>query len=243
MEPEDDFVYRTRRDSGAMDPAVRRMALGAGGVSLLVIVVALLWSGVRGTGFGPPPVVTAPPGPLRVAPVNPGGLVVPEANVPIMSGVTSIAPPQLAPGAPPPDIAQLDQQAGMGAPPPPVLQTAPTPDITQLDQEAGIGASHSSAPPPAPAPATAPPAQPGAGDFGVQLAATGSEAGAHAVWNALKLKMPDLLGRRDPEIVPAVVGGQTVWRLRLNGFADLDAARAFCAAIHAQGAACTVASF
>ncbi|HEY1858293.1 SPOR domain-containing protein [Acidocella sp.] len=248
MEPEEDFVYRTRRDPRAMDPAMRRMALGAGGASLLVIVVALLWSGVRGSGFGPPPVITAPPGPLRIAPVNPGGLVVPEANVPIMSGVASVAPPQLAPGAPTPDISQLDQDAGIGAPPPPpVLQTAPTPDIAQLDQEAGVGAPHSAAPPSSATQATSSnaPLAPGqsARDVAVQLAATGSEAGAQAVWNALKLKMPALLGRRDADIIPAVVSGRTVWRLRIGGFADLQAARDFCASVQAQGAACTVAVF
>jgi SPOR domain len=258
VEPEEDFVYRTRRDPRAMDPAMRRMALGAGGASLLVIVVALLWSGVRGSGFGPPPVITAPPGPLRIAPANPGGLVVPEANVPIMSGVAPVAPAQLAPGAPAPDITQLDQEAGIGAPPPPpVLQTAPTPDIAQLDQEAGVGASQPSMAHPA-APQSSPPASSAtqasssnappalgqsASDVAVQLAATGSEAGAQAVWNALKLKMPALFGRRDADIIPAVVSGRTVWRLRIGGFADLQAARDFCASVQAQGAACTVALF
>jgi hypothetical protein len=239
LEPEEeDFVYRNRRHATAMDPAMRRMALAAGAASLLVIVVALLWSGVRGTGFGPPPVITAPPGPLRVLPANPGGLIVPEANVPIMSGVASVAPPQLAPGAPMPDITQLDQEAGIGAPPQPMLKQAPTPDVTQLDQEAGVGAPHASA-----SKAT-PPAQAASGsNVAVQLAATGSEVGAQSVWSALKRKMPDLLGRRDAEIIPAVVRGETVWRLRIGGFTDRAAAQDFCASVHAQGAACTVASF
>jgi cell division septation protein DedD len=182
---------------------------------------------------------------LRVLPANPGGLVVPEANVPIMSGVAPVAPPQLAPGLPTPDITQLDQEAGLGAPPQPVLKPAPTPDVTQLDREAGVGASHSSAAKAAQAlPADAPPAPAATGhDFVVQLAATGSEDGAQSVWKALERKMPDLLGRRDAEIIPAVVRGQTVWRLRIGGFADRAAAQAFCASVHAQGAACTVASF
>jgi SPOR domain len=231
LEPEEDgFVYRTRRDPAAMDPAMRRMVLGAGGVSLLVIVVALLWGGVRGTGFGPPPVITAPPGPLRIVPANPGGLTVPEANVPIMSGVAPVAPPQLAPGPPTPDISQLDQEAGIGVPPP-ALKPAPSVDLTQLDQEAGVAPPHS------------PTATNGSFDVAVQLAATGSEAGAQAVWNALERKMPNLLGHRTADIIPAVVRGQTVWRLRLGGFANLAAARDFCASVQAQGAACTVASF
>jgi hypothetical protein len=233
LEPEEEgFAYRTRRDQAAMDPAMRRMALGAGGVSLLVIVVALLWSGVRGSSFGPPPVITAPSGPLRVVPANPGGLVVPEANVPIMSGVASVAPPQLAPGTPTPDISQLDQEAGIGVPPQPVLKAQPTPDISQLDQGAGGGA-----PPPSAMAATA------SADVAVQLAATDSEAGAQSVWSGLQRKLPDLLGHRTADIIPAVVSGQTVWRLLVGGFADLVAARDFCASVQAQGVACTVKSF
>jgi SPOR domain len=233
LEPEEEgFAYRTRRDPARMDPAMRRMALGAGGVSLLVIVVALLWSGVRGSGFGPPPVITAPSGPLRIVPANPGGLIVPEANVPIMSGVASVAPPQLAPGTPTTDISQLDREAGIGVPPPPVLQAQPPPDIAQPDQAAGGGA---------PAPSAV--AATGSADVAVQLAATGSEAGAQSVWNELQLKLPGLLGHRAADIIPAVVSGQTVWRLLVGGFADLAAARDFCASVQAHGTACTVESF
>ena len=108
-----EFVYQTHRPAQPMDQAVRRIVLWAGGISVLVIVVALLWSGVRATGFGPPPVIQAPPGPLRVAPASPGGLVVPEADEQIMSGDTSGPPPQLAPTATLPDVAQLDQAAGV----------------------------------------------------------------------------------------------------------------------------------
>ena len=220
---EDEFVYHTRRPGQTMDPAIRKMALGAGGVSALVILVALLWGGVRATGFGPPPVITAPPGPIRVSPSNPGGLTVPEANVPIMSGDDSDAPPQLAPATPAPDIAQLDQAAGVNQPPP-----APVP-----------------APAPAPTAATPPVAAAAqkSGPAVVQLAATADEPGAQAVWDGLKAKMPDLLLGKTPEIVPAVVNGQSVWRLRLGGFADADDARAFCASLKAKGVACTVAAF
>jgi hypothetical protein len=243
LEPEEDgFVYRTRRAPAAMDPAMRRMALGAGGVSLLVIVVALLWSGVRGTGFGAPPVITAPPGPLRIVPANPGGLTVPEANVPIMSGVTSVAPPQLAPGTPTPDISQLDQDAGIGVPPQPVLKTQPTADISQLDQAAGVGAPAQPVQKTQPAPEISHQAAEG-GNVAVQLASIGSEAGAQEVWNVLQQKMPDLLGHRTVDIIPAVVNGLSVWRVRVGGFANTGAAQAFCKSVKARHAACTVASF
>ncbi len=219
-----EFVYQTHRPAQPMDQAVRRIVLWAGGVSVLVIVVALLWSGVRANGFGPPPVIQAPPGPLRVAPASPGGLVVPGADEQIMSGDSSGPPPQLAPTAQLPAVAQLDQAAGVNQPPP-----APVPPAT-----APV------APAPAPAPAMA--AQQ-TGPAEVQFAATADEPGAQSVWDGLKRKMPDLLAGKTPVILPAVVNGQSVWRLRLGGFAGHAAAQAFCAAVAAKGAACTVVPF
>jgi len=126
---DDAFVYRTHRPAQKIDPAARRMVLGAGGLSLLVIAVALLWSGARGIGFGPPPVILPPPGPLRVAPADPGGLTVPEANVQIMSGDAETMPAALAPAPAAPDLSQLDQAAGVNLPPPPA---PPAPAQVQL---------------------------------------------------------------------------------------------------------------
>jgi hypothetical protein len=77
----------------------------------------------------------------------------------------------------------------------------------------------------------------------VQLAATVDEPGAESVWKGLKAKMPGLLAGKTPEIVPAVVNGQSIWRLRLGGFAGVDDAKAFCASVKAKGVACTVAAF
>ncbi len=192
-----------------MDPAVQRIALGAGGISALVIVVALLWSGVRGTGFGPPPLILPPPGPLRVAPVDPGGLTVPEAGVQIMSGDDASQPLGLAPTGDAPDLQGLDQAAGLNPPAPVVSVPAPVPS----------------------------------GKVMVQLAAAADEPGAQAAWDRLKAKMPDLLAGKTPEIVPAVVKGQSLWRLRLGGFASNAEAQAFCARLATKGAACTVAAF
>lgn len=212
---EDEFVYESHRPPPPMDRAIRRMVLGAGGLSVAVIVVALAWSGVRATGFGPPPEIAPPATKLRVAPVNPGGLQVPEANVPIMSGDPSnLAAAQLAPAAQAPDIAQLDQAAGL-TPPPAAAAPAPA----------------------APAPAAPPiPAS-------VQLAATADEAGAEAIWTSLQARHPALFAGKTPDLLPAVVNGQSVWRLRLGGFASTADAQAFCAQAEAQGTACTVAAF
>jgi hypothetical protein len=217
-----EYSYATRRGRTPVDPAMRRMALGAGGVSILVVLVALAWSGEKpGIGFGPPPVITAPPGPLRVQPTNPGGLTVPEANEQIMSGAGA-APPQLGSDGPAPAIAQLTQAAGLTpvAPPAPEGATPPTPAVAPL-----------------PATLVAPAPQ-----FAVELAAAPDEADVENVWSLLLRGLPDLIGNRQPDILPVVVNGNSLWHLRLGGFASEAAARAFCAQLIAKGAACTVPS-
>ncbi len=205
-----EYSYRARRQIRQVDPAMRRIAFGAAGISVLVIAVALLWSGVRPRmGFGPPPEIAAPATPLRVAPANPGGLTVPGANEQIMSGVDESTPAQLAPPPPAPAIQQL--QAAAGTPPPP--------------------------------PKPAPPAAADTTPMQVQLAATADEAGVHKIWLQLNAKLPSVFTGKQPIFMPAVVNGETIWRLRIGGFAGRAAAQAFCASIIAQGAACTVASF
>lgn len=220
-----EYSYQARKRQ-SVDPAMRRIVLAAGGISVAIIGVALVWSGVRPRmGFGPPPEITAPDTPLRVAPADPGGLTVPGANEPIMSGNTSSGPATLAPEAPQPDIQQLQATAQPAAP-----TTAPA--TTPL-----VPPTVSAIPSPA-APTVAPsaPAQ-------VQLAATADAAGAHQIWAHLLAKYPPLLKGKTPVFIPAIVNGNNVWRLRVGGFADQQAARVFCADLTAKGAACTVVGF
>jgi hypothetical protein len=108
--PEEQFVYRAKRQARPVDPVMRSIALGAAAISAIIIVVALAWSGVRATGFGPPPTISPPPGPLRTAPATPGGLTVPGADEPILAGTPPTAAATLAPAAPAPDITQLNSQ-------------------------------------------------------------------------------------------------------------------------------------
>ena len=224
-----EFSYRTRRQTAAFDPTMRRIALGAGGLATLVIVVALVWSGMKpGMGFGPPPVITAPPGPLRVVPANPGGITVPEADEQIMSGDSSNAPAQLAPDGTSPDLSAF--QPPPPAPPPPASVATVSPA-----SPAPAGAA-------APVPAT-PAAAPVNSNILVQLAADVDPQGPKSSWQALNQKMPQLFAGHSPLYSHANVAGVEFWRLRTGGFTDITAARQFCAAVKAQGAACTVAAF
>jgi hypothetical protein len=213
-----EFSYKTRRQRPAVDPAMRRIAIGAGGLAVAVIAVAMLWSGVRPRlSFGPPPEIAAPATPLRVAPADPGGLTVPGANEEIMSGDDAGPAPTLAQAAPAPALAQLQAQSGVPVIDPPAAPAAPAPPATD--------------------------ASPAPGSAEVQLAATASQADAEKKWSEFLGKMPNLVGSKKPIFVPAVVGGQNIWRLRLGGFAGKADAAAFCAQVVAAGGACTVATF
>ncbi len=240
-DPDDDFLYQPHRARGErLDPALRRMVFAAAGVSVVVIVVALGWSGFRTTGFGPPPVVNPPDTPLRVAPQSPGGLVVPGADVPIMSGQPAAqGAPQLAPQSQAPDVAQLDQAAGLNQPPPAPPAAAPA---ATAQPAAGQPAPAQAASAPQASATSASAAKPDV-PTDVQLAAAPDELSAASTWASLQKKYPDLLADKKPVIIPAVVNGQSVWRLRVSGFPSADAAKSFCDQLTAKGAQCAVAAF
>jgi hypothetical protein len=238
---EDEFIYRTRRGRPAMDPAMRRMAFGAGGVAVLVIGVALLWGGVRATGFGPPPVIEPPPGPLRTLPIHPGGLTVPEANQQIMSGQVFSAPPQLAPPPPAPAIDQLDRAAGIAPPPPPDVSGLPFPPPLPGQPAAPALSNQPAAPALSNQPAAPAQTAAAAAPAMVQLAVTPDETGAQQVWTHLQARLPSLFANKSPDIVPAVVNGHSQWRLRLGGFSSAADAQDFCNKVLQKGAACRVA--
>ncbi|MDI2091490.1 SPOR domain-containing protein [Commensalibacter oyaizuii] len=81
------------------------------------------------------------------------------------------------------------------------------------------------------------------GKFGVQLSALGSESAAQKQWQVLRKKAPELLGGHSPTIQKAEVNGNTVYRLRVKGFASKTQAGAFCSQLKAKSIACTPANF
>lgn len=247
MDSDDDFLYRPHRAKGQrLDPAIKRMAIAAGGVSIVVIIIAWIWSGIHPYTFGPPPVITPPATPLRIVPADPGGLEVPEANVPIMSGESlnntdaHLASPGVAP-----DITALDQAAGLstpsaGAPQSQVAANATSADDENADKPKSLTPAASQTPRPG---STATSAAQAEGLTSVELAETGSEDEILSVWVKLQQKFPDLMKGRQPELLPSIVNGQSVWHLRLGGFGSASAAQAFCNTLAAQGASCTVVTF
>ncbi len=72
----------------------------------------------------------------------------------------------------------------------------------------------------------------------VQLGAFDSADVAQSEWVELNRRFADFMSGKDLVIQEATSGGQTFYRLRATGFADLSDARRFCSALVAEQAAC-----
>ena len=226
--------YRPDRATG-WDTDMRRMGLVAAGlgagVALLVGASTLLRPAHHGV-----PVVEADSGPVRVKPLDPGGMKFSGADI----GATGGQGPQLAPAAEQPEIAalkaqlrqvkkELAKQAEATAQAEKLAQAAPSPPKVMVSPSAD-----------APSPATAP--VPASGTE-VQLAAFSSNDAAHSAWASLAQQAPDLLHGHKPDISRVDVGGRTMWRLRTGGFATVAEAASFCAKVQARSGSCSIAAF
>ncbi len=76
----------------------------------------------------------------------------------------------------------------------------------------------------------------------VQLGAYPSPDEARAAWDRLAARFDGYLENKARVIQPANSGGDDFWRLRAAGFADIDDARRFCAALVARQAECIPAT-
>jgi cell division septation protein DedD len=205
-----------------MDPLTKRLALIACGLGGALVVVVGGWSMI-GHHSGAVPVVQAESGPIRVKPVNPGGMQITGANDDILSGGNSgddkLAPP---PEVPEP---QALRAASVPAPAPaPAPMVARAPGITPVPPSMVAAKPVDAKPIAAAAPDHAAPTGKGAL---VQLAAVRSEADAKSEWDRLSKRMPDLLAQRHPAISKIDRDGQTLWRVRTGGFADITQAKDF----------------
>jgi hypothetical protein len=239
-------TYRVPRRNAGMDSNTRQLALIAGGIGGVLVLLIGGWQ-LAGHHGGGVPVVQADTRPMRVKPDNPGGMQVSGQDDAILGGKTdakaALAP---APEAPAPQALKAQIVAQPPPPPPPapaVARPAPAPPVV-----AAVVAPPAE-PKPAPAPAKpvvaakAPPPEPVVHGPQVQLAALTTEQGALSEWQRLAHKMPDVLGGRKPAVVKIAHDGKTLWRLRTGGFTDTAQASSFCDRVKAKGAECSVASF
>jgi len=88
----------------------------------------------------------------------------------------------------------------------------------------------------------APPVSPSVANGGVQvqLAASLNEDAAQAEWSQLQERLPDLLVGHQALVTQNERDGHIFWRLRTDGFTDIDAANGFCRRLRDANAACAV---
>jgi Flp pilus assembly protein TadD len=76
--------------------------------------------------------------------------------------------------------------------------------------------------------------------FMVQLGVGASSAALAADWKALRVRLPQLLGDRQPTITQADRDGRAFWRLRTGLFGNAADAAAFCGKLKSKGGDCFV---
>lgn len=236
--------YRIPRQRQGMDPNTRRLALIAGGIGGVLVLLVGAWS-VVGHHHGVP-VIEPDAGPVKVKPDNPGGMKVAGQNDEILSGAsddgkTGMAPPPEAPD--PQALKAAEQKAATTATPPALAAPAPPPATAAAPAAPPVQAATAPEPKPKPAAAAKPAAAPAGHAAQVQLAALPSEDLARAEWQRLERKMPAVLSGHKPEVTRFERDGKIFWRLRTGGFASAADATRFCDEMKAKGAGCAVASF
>ena len=182
----------------------------------------------------PPPEtpLPRPPAPIMAAPAPAPVLQAPVPQAPILQApVPQVTPPAEARRAAAPPATTPLVLAPPVAPPAPGLATPAAPTLAL----------------PVPAPTLAQQrqtaeARPAAGGaFKVQIAATRSDADAHATWTRLQAANRDLLGSLALSVQRADLGERgTFYRVQAGGLADTSAAQSLCTALKARKVDCMV---
>lgn len=213
------------------------------------------------------------PGTVAPPPANPAAGASPTTTGQVADGSVPQTPSgQTASSqAPTPDVsASQSAPQTNGAPPPssapetPAPTATASPDAAQPAVKAPPARSDDSAPPapppkkkdvakpparqterplPPPVPPSDAVAPNASGTREVQLGALDSEAAARKEWDSLRHQAPGLFAGHSPMFEKITRGERTFVRLRVGGFQDLKAARAYCVKLHAQSIACTPAQF
>ena len=264
---EDDGRFGADEPRGreAMAPATRRLAMIAGGIGLLLAVLIGGWA-FSGRHAGGIPVIEAPDGPVRLKPIDAGGMQAlgAQAPPPVNSGGSEALAP--APEAARPEALQAEVDAARradGRAPPAAAPAAPAgsvplpahPDVRpQAPLPPPVSVDQSKDPQKLRTEATPAGADSARGDaaargvVAIQLAALDTHDAAQAERRRLADHHPGLFGQalddgKTFEVVRAEHGGHPVYRLRLLGFDSQAAAASFCKRAREQDVACTVADF
>lgn len=229
----------------------RRLLIIAAGILLVLIVLVATFSIWGKSGPKHPeglPVISAPDGPDRIEPEDPGGLNVPHRDKLVYDRITGEHKPRvehLLPDAEEP--MQRDQIAEL-------IEQDQTPEeraadgdaegdetVIVYEEAAPANTATEPAPKPTPKPASKPDTKPapqqvenngpviGKSDWLLQLAAFRTLGGAQTAWERLKKNRADLLGDLSPDYQKVTIDGQGAFhRLRVGPFADKSSATARC---------------
>ncbi len=192
-------------------------------------------------------IANARPAPSAPTPsaVPPGGQAAIRPQPPVTPPAAMPAPPAPPAATEPPKAETRPQSpvtrpAATANPPPrpPAANNGPLP-LSNSNRPANPPAATANPPAnPAPRVATAPAAG-GGGAFAIQLASRPSEADAQNAGRQLGQRYSGQIGGKSPVVVRGEANGQTVYRVRVTGFAQADATAA-CDKIRAAGGACFV---
>jgi len=190
-------------------------AIVIGLATIGLIVGGVFWLGNRGgpAGGSDGELIAAPEGDYKIKPSDPGGMNVAGA------GDTAFAASQ---GAQPQGRVNAD-----GVPEAPVTPQRPAPATPQAQPKA----------PAQPVPRPAPAAPQAGGGATIQLGAFSSQAAATRAWTGLAARFR-YLAPLAHNVVPATVGGRTVYRLRASGAGSADV----CRRLRVAGEDCSVVS-
>jgi cell division septation protein DedD len=197
------------------------------------------------------PEIHAAAGPVKEAPANPGGMVVPDQDSLLLNreGKSNAKAEQLLP---PPEKALPRPVAPMATQAPTTTTLSTTaPSSMQAAPQAVAPAAEapppaapktaSVAPPPAKAQAPAPTTPAASGGWRVQLGALRSEAQAQQAWARLKKAQPDLLGKLALSTPKVDLGSKGIfYRIQAGPLADEAHAAATCNSLKSRHVACLV---
>lgn len=248
---EDDYRgFEGHEDEAARGPLILAIVIG-----VLLIFGAVVWNtyrqGVRPEGEGVPSIIVTD-APIRTAPEDAGGVVVPNTDKRFYDGLDATS-------REPEPAMELAGEGPVSDGEPAKLRRGPVEPITELGAapartppiavEAGVASAVEQAPE-ALAEEAAPGQSPGPrarftfakdGSYLVQIAALRSEQAAETSWKRVTASAPELYYGATKIIQRADLGSEGVfYRLRVGAFADRSEAAAFCEAIKQAGASCIV---
>ena len=159
---------------------------------------------------------------------------------------TPVAPPaQVAPPQAAPAPAKVESRPVTAATTPRVTPPTPTPATPPRPAppkaaNAPLSLTNPAAPTPSPArPQQVASAPAGSGGFAIQLASRPTQADATSASSQLASKYSSALGGKPARVVSGEANGKTVYRVRVGGYSQADAAKA-CERVKAAGGGCFV---